>query len=481
AEEGPTNYALMAYSTSSASSSNSKEVKPSINKINFVKAITNNNPRETIQNGEQPKQNTHRKRGNQRNWNGMMSHRPNPKLTALKNSYANKKVKTVWVKKVNTAKPTAAVNAAKAKAKHKVLENVSRHSSASITPKKLDYVDAQGRSKHMTWIMSFLTDYEEIDRGYVAFGGNPKGGKITGKCKIKTGKLDFKNVYFVRELKFNLFSVSNICDKKNSVIFTDTECKFDGKADKGFFVGYSLNSKAFRVFNSRTRIVEENLHLRFRENTPNNVGEEDSTNITNRVNTVTSNINAASSSGVNIVGTNISIDLPLDLNIHSLDDIGIFEDSHNDEDVFGTEADFHNLDSTFQVSPIPTTRILKDHPLEQVIRDLHSSSQTKRITKNLEEHGLVLQALKDPSWIEAMQEELLLFKLQDDPDFPDKVYKVKKALYGLHQAPRAWKSTTGGCQFLRCRLISWQCKKQTVVANSITEAEFIVPSSCCGQ
>ncbi|GJW81716.1 ribonuclease H-like domain-containing protein [Tanacetum coccineum] len=48
--------------------------------------------------------------------------------------------------------------------------------------------------------------------------------------------------------------------------------KFDGKADEGFFVGYSLNSKAFRVFNSRTRIVEENMHIRFSESTPNAVG-----------------------------------------------------------------------------------------------------------------------------------------------------------------------------------------------------------------
>nr|GEZ79621.1 putative ribonuclease H-like domain-containing protein [Tanacetum cinerariifolium] len=52
----------------------------------------------------------------------------------------------------------------------------------------------------------------------------PPGGKITGKGKIKTGKLDFDDVYFVKELKFNLFSVSQMCDKKNSVLFIDTEC-----------------------------------------------------------------------------------------------------------------------------------------------------------------------------------------------------------------------------------------------------------------
>ncbi|GKF60507.1 retrovirus-related pol polyprotein from transposon TNT 1-94, partial [Tanacetum coccineum] len=48
--------------------------------------------------------------------------------------------------------------------------------------------------------------------------------------------------------------------------------QFDGKADEGFFVGYSTNSKAFRVFNSRTRIVEENLHVKFSEDTPNIAG-----------------------------------------------------------------------------------------------------------------------------------------------------------------------------------------------------------------
>nr|GEY19208.1 putative ribonuclease H-like domain-containing protein [Tanacetum cinerariifolium] len=72
--------------------------------------------------------------------------------------------------------------------------------------------------------ISYLFEFEEYNRGYVTFDRNPKGGKITGKGKIRTGKLDFDDVYFVKELKFNLFNVSQMCDKKNSVLFTDTEC-----------------------------------------------------------------------------------------------------------------------------------------------------------------------------------------------------------------------------------------------------------------
>nr|GEZ81527.1 hypothetical protein [Tanacetum cinerariifolium] len=85
-------------------------------------------------------------------------------------------------------------------------------------------VIVSGCSRHMTGNMSYLSDFEELNGGYVSFGGNPKGGKISGKGKIKTCKLDFEDVYFVKELKFNLFSVSQMCDKKNSVIFTNTEC-----------------------------------------------------------------------------------------------------------------------------------------------------------------------------------------------------------------------------------------------------------------
>nr|GEY42883.1 ribonuclease H-like domain-containing protein [Tanacetum cinerariifolium] len=77
-------------------------------------------------------------------------------------------------------------------------------------------------SRHMTGNISYLFDYQQFDRGYVSFGQG--GCKITGKGTIKIGKLEFENVYFVKDLKYNLFSVSQIYDNNNSVMFTDSEC-----------------------------------------------------------------------------------------------------------------------------------------------------------------------------------------------------------------------------------------------------------------
>ncbi|GJS29887.1 putative ribonuclease H-like domain-containing protein [Tanacetum coccineum] len=89
---------------------------------------------------------------------------------------------------------------------------------------KIHAVVDSGCSSHMTGNKAYLSDYEDFNGGFVAFGSDPKGGKITSKGKIKTANLDFDDVYFVDELKFNLFSVSQICDKKNSVLFTKSEC-----------------------------------------------------------------------------------------------------------------------------------------------------------------------------------------------------------------------------------------------------------------
>ncbi|GJS21350.1 uncharacterized mitochondrial protein-like protein [Tanacetum coccineum] len=179
--------------------------------------------------------------------------------------------------------------------------------------------------------------------------------------------------------------------------------------------------------------------------------KEDNVNNTNNVNTVSSTVNVAGTIEANAVGGKTSIELSFDPNMPALDDDSIFDFLRDDEDD-GVETDMNNLDTTIQVSPIPTTRIHKDHPLDQ------------------EEPKKVIHALKDPIWIEAMHEELLQFKLQEvwtlmdlpngkraigskwvfrnkkdergivikeevyvcqppgfeDPDFPDRVYKVEK-------------------------------------------------------
>nr|GEX96834.1 ribonuclease H-like domain-containing protein [Tanacetum cinerariifolium] len=81
-----------------------------------------------------------------------------------------------------------------------------------------------GCPRHMTWNKALLTYYQDIDGGFVAFGGSTKCGKITGIGKIRTNKIYFEDVFFVKELKFNLFFVSQMRDKKNSVRFTEFEC-----------------------------------------------------------------------------------------------------------------------------------------------------------------------------------------------------------------------------------------------------------------
>nr|GEV56190.1 hypothetical protein [Tanacetum cinerariifolium] len=162
--------------------------------------------------------------------------------------------------------------------------------------------------------------------------------------------------------------------------------------------------------------------------------EKDHVNNTNRVNVVSSTVNAVSNQ-VNVINRKLSIELPGDLDMPELEDISIFKDPN--EDVFGVEADLNNLESTFQVSPILITRIHKDHPLQQVIGDWHSAPQTRRMLKNLEMH------VNNAFLYAKIEEEAYVCQPHgfEDCDFPDRVYKVERVLYGLHQASRAWYET----------------------------------------
>nr|GEU56799.1 hypothetical protein [Tanacetum cinerariifolium] len=378
------------------------------------------------------------------------------------------------------------------------------------------------------------------------------------------------------------------------------------RVDEGFLVGYSVCSKAFRVFNSITRIIQETLHVNFLENKPNVTGtgptwlfdidsltrtmnyqpvtagnqtnsgadaafdgkehdfdakkpesvvilslsskfEDCSNNSSNEVNAAGSLVPTVGQNSLNssntfsAAGPSITAVSPTYGKSSFIDAFKLLDDpdmpklediTHSDdEDVVGAEADFNNLESSIPVSLIPTARIHKDHLVSQIIGDLSLTTQTRSMTRVVKDQGglsqmfdndfytcmfacflsqgepkRVHQVLKDPSWIESIQEELLQFKMQkvwvlvdlpygkraiarieairlflayasflgfmvyqmdvnsaffyetieeevyvcqplgfEDPYHPDKVYKVVKVLYGLHEAARAWYETLATC------------------------------------
>ncbi|GJW90126.1 putative ribonuclease H-like domain-containing protein [Tanacetum coccineum] len=426
--------------------------------------------------------------------------------------------------------------------------------------------------------------------------------------------------------------------------------KFDGKLDEGFFIGYSLNSKAFRVYNIRTRKVEENLHIRFLEDKPIIAG--DGPKWLFDIDVLTKSMNYVPV----VAGTNSNAFVGTEENVstgHCSKETGSSQDyilmllwkdsslfysssknAYNDEpqpssdagknddevtaaplkathdDFFGdeTELDMSNITTTYLVPSTPNTRIHKDHSLDHVISDVqfgvYKNKKDERgiVIKNkarlvaqgyTQEEGIDYDEVFAPvTKIEAIRlflayasfKDFVVYQMDvksaflygkieeevyvcqppgfEDPKFPDKVSKVEKALYGLHQAPRACqdkyvdeilkkfgfstvktastpmetskpllkdaeaedvdvhlcrsmigslmyltasrpdimfvdspfdleaytdsvyagsslerKSITGGCQSLKSRLISWQCKKQTIVANSTTEAEYVVAAT----
>ncbi|GJS22631.1 putative ribonuclease H-like domain-containing protein [Tanacetum coccineum] len=349
--------------------------------------------------------------------------------------------------------------------------------------------------------------------------------------------------------------------------------KFERKCDEGFLVRYSLNSKAFRVYNLETKRVEENLHITFLENKPNvaekgpnwlfdldyltnsmnyqparsenqanktagpkeanhSAGTQDNndagnskieaksaqdyfvlpiwssytsivkssevknedtddlllqegadrTTSTNTVNTASTPVITDSPSNVfSTGGSDLNNTDPDDSQIPALEDIYdnpsycIFTNASYDDE--GALADFTNLESTVNVSPISTSRIHSIHLTTQILGDLKSAVwilvdlpygkkaiRTKWVYKNKkDERGVVVRNkariflafasymgflvyqmdVKSSFLYGKIDEEVYVSQPPGfiDPKFPKKVYKVVKALYGLHQAPKAWYAT----------------------------------------
>nr|GEV87638.1 hypothetical protein [Tanacetum cinerariifolium] len=506
----------------------------------------------------------------------------------------------------------------------------------------------------MTGNISYLFDYELYDGGYVSFGQG--GCKITSKGTIKTDKLKFQKAEAVNTARY----------VQNRVLVNKSQNKtpyelFNG--DDGYFIRYFMSSKAFRVFNKRTKRVEENLHVGFLENKAIEKGTKEATgqdvkkdvsslrytllpNWFHKTHLETStsnpqdacNADAPESSGnsnptatsINLLTDHmetLAVETPIPtvsspvlttyLN-DSLKPSNILRVTTNTDDTNGVEADLGNMEITITASPTPTLRIYKDHLKSQIIGHVDTPIQTRNKSKEMEEQSFIatIHQKKNPAllqfclflyFLSQVEPKKISHALQDprwDPEFPARVYKVEKAMYGLHQAPRAWKrgdfilvqvyvddiifgssnpqlcrefkalmhekfqmsvmgelnfflvlqvlqkeddiflsqdkyirdilkkfrysnvrssnipwtrkilrektelekmhqvtpkecylhavkrifrylkdrkSTTGGCQFLGSRLISWQCKKQTMVATSTTEAEYVAAASGCGQ
>nr|GEV35089.1 retrovirus-related Pol polyprotein from transposon TNT 1-94 [Tanacetum cinerariifolium] len=283
--------------------------------------------------------------------------------------------------------------------------------------------------------------------------------------------------------------------------------KFDRKLNEGIFVGYPTISKAFRVYNTRTRKVEENLHITFLENKP------------------------------MITGGRPEWLFDIDALTESMNYAPVPADDRDK----GAEADYNNLETLISVSPIPSARVHKDHPKEQIIGEVYFVVQTRKMAKQNEADGTKeaqghrqeegidydevfapvarIEAISVKSATTSMETQKPLSNDADGTDVDVHLYRfqvqpkvsymhaVKIIFRYLKGQPTLglWypkdlpleliaysdqdyagasldrKSTTEGCQFLGSRLIFWQCKKQTIMANSTTEVEYITASNCCGQ
>ncbi|GJW54214.1 ribonuclease H-like domain-containing protein [Tanacetum coccineum] len=572
------------------------------------------------------------------------SSRPFNRHFANKNSIINTNVNTARVKHT-TARDRAVVSENKGKGANAIKASAcwvwkAKNSSASTTFKKYSYIDARGRSKvdsgcsrHMTGNKCYLDEYEDYDGGFVSFGDGK--GIIFGKGKIKTGSLDFDDVYFCKELKYNLFSVSQICDKKNNVLFTDTEClvlssnfklldksqvllrvprtdniysvdlksvvptegltcliakatidesntwhrrlghinfKTMNKLVKGNLVKVAVGNKTNGIAGTKDNIVagqaqkdkepeqeyiliplcitdhlisqgpkdcEWDAGMKPTEVDKNEASDKsgkhdqearsgserlnqreiqtEHTNSSNGINNVSTPVSTAGpsfdtavpSTLVNTAGPSVSIAneseeqlferfspfknaftlLPVP-NISSMDNTGIFGNAYDNEDV---DAELKDRRGGVCLSPPVLRSTFPDKVYKKsdgifISQDKYVAEILKKFDFTLERQQASLetkQALIKDEEVEDVDVHLyrsmigsLMYLTASRPDI---MFAVCACASDYARASLDRKSTTGGCQFLGKRLISWQCKKQTIVANSTTEAEYVAAANCCGQ
>nr|GEV25733.1 hypothetical protein [Tanacetum cinerariifolium] len=403
-----------------------KIVRPNIVKTEFVKPRQQEKiVRKTVKKVEHNRQNTHRPRGNQRNWNMMsqklgsnfeiqvnaahpkttvnaarsMSYlsktthstvkRPIHKNTTFKNNHVNQRVNIVKGKNVNTARPKVVVNAVKGNLVNatmkKLMEDMLLLEGTLMEGKSQEKVPLKLNS-----VLFNDTECILLSPNFKLIGESQVLLKVPSKNNMYSG--DLKNIVSKGGLTF-LFSKATSDESKlwhrrlGYLNFKTMNKLVKENLARGSGPDWLFDIDALTRTMSYEPIVAGTHSNGFVDEDPSNESEckdqekQDNVNKTNNVNTISSTVNAAD--------TNEHNELPIDPNIPALEDVGTFNFSNEDED-------------------------------DDEVMDIKSAF----LYGNIEKEVYVCQP---PGF--------------EDPDFPDRVYKVEKALYGLHQAPRAWYET----------------------------------------
>ncbi|GJX42468.1 putative reverse transcriptase domain-containing protein [Tanacetum coccineum] len=371
------------------------------------------------------------------------------------------------------------------KPKTKVLDHVSKHNMQyKLLEKSLIMVDCTRQIQVMMLGPKeaiFLSN-KKIDGGYVAFGGNPKGGKITGRggltCLFAKATSDESELWH-RRLGYINFKTINKLVKGNLVRGSPLKHFEMHQTCVACQKGKQHRASCTKACDDAGKVRIETIHGKdyimlplwtvdppFSQSLKSSPDAgfkplgDDEKKKDNNVNNI-NNVNAASTNKVNAVGGKTSIELPDNLNMPELEDYSIFKD---DEDVVKQKEDGIISQEKY------VTEILKKFGFTDV-KTASKPMKTQKLflkDKNGEEVDVHLYRLMigyiNVSYIFKTYIMFDRGAVQRIPTYTDSDYAG---------ASLDRKSTTGGCQFLRSRLISWQCKKQTVVANSITEAEYV--------
>ncbi|GJX22360.1 putative ribonuclease H-like domain-containing protein, partial [Tanacetum coccineum] len=324
------------------------------------------------------------------------------------------------------------------------------------TNKDLGIVDS-GCSRSMTGNKEKLADFVKIKGGTVTFGGGD--GKITGKGTIRTSNFNFENVYYVEELQnFNLFSVSQICDTKNKVLFTDKECLIFSPRGNNTRPSSRPSLQGQQPFLSLSRLTSI-MDL---------FGPTSIRNSTQDTNTH--------------AGTHDDSDSECD---ETRDCSSFFPSTHFSGPSCGSvvpSTSFHHsevepvhADNTPHILlPVTVTALAQLVPYAKGKPAIGQNDSQEKI-EGQRNSSLGIKHVGGSS--HRNRRALTIMRYHQRISFVLEAYSDSD--YAGSNGDR--KSTTGGCQFLGRRLISWQCKKQTVVATSSTEAEYVAAAHCCGQ